>query len=196
VAAVAAMAHALGLRVVAEGVETFEQLRFVLGRGCDAVQGYLVGRPVMAGALQQLLTDPASDHGLGETLQVNDEAPTEDSSAELAGLIAEAANTEEDLEPLAGALLAQLQRVAGLESTHLTLAYNDQDLLIGTPPHDSSGAAGPRHHLSVPVVAADGRTVGKLDGVSRLQPEQEAKVLIMMNLLARTISDRLHPGAC
>jgi diguanylate cyclase (GGDEF)-like protein len=199
VAAVTAMGHALGLRVVAEGVETFEQLRFLLGRGCDAVQGYLVGRPVPASVLQLLLTDPASDHGLGETLQVDDEAPMQDPSDKIADLIAEAATTKEDLAPLVRALLSQLERTAGLESTYLALAYNGQELLIGTPPDDdgsgAAGAAGPWHHLRVPVVAADGRTVGTLDGVSRLQSEQEAKVLIMMNLLARTIADRLDPGA-
>jgi hypothetical protein len=149
--------------------------------------------------MQQLLTDPASDHGLGETLQVDKEAPTQDPSAEIADLIAEAATTKEDLEPLVHALLSQLERTAGLESTYLTLADNGQEVLIGTPPDDdrsgAAGAARPWHHLSVPVVATDGRTVGTLDGVSRLEPEQEAKVLIMMNLLARTIADRLDPGA-
>jgi hypothetical protein len=91
------------------------------------------------------------------------------------------------------------ERTSGLDSTYLARAYNGQELLIGTPPDDdgsgAAGAAGPWHHLRVPVVAADGRTVGTLDGVSRLQSEQEAKVLIMMNLLARTIADRLDPGA-
>ncbi|MFC0215986.1 EAL domain-containing protein [Paenibacillus chartarius] len=42
------MAHQLGLIVVAEGVETEEQLRFLRDQGCDRIQGYLVGRPVSA----------------------------------------------------------------------------------------------------------------------------------------------------
>ena len=43
--AVVAMAHALDLWVVAEGVETSAQLEVVESIGCDAAQGYLLGRP-------------------------------------------------------------------------------------------------------------------------------------------------------
>jgi diguanylate cyclase (GGDEF)-like protein len=50
VAATIAMAHGLGLRVTAEGVETTTQLRFLQAHDCDLVQGYLFGRP--AGALE------------------------------------------------------------------------------------------------------------------------------------------------
>jgi diguanylate cyclase (GGDEF)-like protein len=42
------MARVLKLQVVAEGVETEEQLRFLQLHGCDLIQGYLVGRPVPA----------------------------------------------------------------------------------------------------------------------------------------------------
>jgi EAL domain-containing protein (putative c-di-GMP-specific phosphodiesterase class I) len=44
--AIIAMAHTLGLRVVAEGVETEEQLIFLRNQGCDTVQGYLFSPPV------------------------------------------------------------------------------------------------------------------------------------------------------
>jgi len=40
------MAHGVGLVVVAEGVETQEQLAFLRECGCDLVQGYLVGEPI------------------------------------------------------------------------------------------------------------------------------------------------------
>jgi len=42
------LAHNLGLKVVAEGVETTAQLEYLRSRGCDQVQGYLFSRPVPA----------------------------------------------------------------------------------------------------------------------------------------------------
>ena len=40
------LAHSLGLRIVAEGIENLEALALVDNLGCDAAQGYLMGRPV------------------------------------------------------------------------------------------------------------------------------------------------------
>lgn len=54
--AIIAMAHSLGLKVVAEGVENQVQLDFLKANGCDEVQGYLISRPLEAAALATLLT--------------------------------------------------------------------------------------------------------------------------------------------
>ncbi|MDQ5911160.1 MAG: hypothetical protein QG599_3257 [Pseudomonadota bacterium] len=56
-AAIIAMGHTLGLKVLAEGVETAEQLAFLQARGCDQYQGYLTSRPVPAEAFRALLKD-------------------------------------------------------------------------------------------------------------------------------------------
>lgn len=54
--AIIAMGGALSLRVVAEGVETVDQVEFLRRAGCDRVQGYLLGHPVEAGAFAQWLS--------------------------------------------------------------------------------------------------------------------------------------------
>jgi predicted signal transduction protein with EAL and GGDEF domain len=45
---IVAMSHHLGIKVVAEGVETPEHLRFLAQRNCDEAQGYYFSRPVAA----------------------------------------------------------------------------------------------------------------------------------------------------
>lgn len=49
------MSHSLNLKVVAEGVETSEQLRFLTQHQCDYVQGYLYSKPVSHNEMQALL---------------------------------------------------------------------------------------------------------------------------------------------
>ncbi len=60
VAAVVDLAHALGLHVVAEGVETVAQLEALRSFGCDYAQGHLFSPPVPAAELGPQLTLPLS----------------------------------------------------------------------------------------------------------------------------------------
>ena len=55
--AIITMAHALRLKVVAEGVETRAQLEFLTANGCDEIQGYYFSRPLPAEQCTQLLRD-------------------------------------------------------------------------------------------------------------------------------------------
>lgn len=45
ITAVTQLAHALNMKVTAEGIETEKQMDFVRGAGCNAAQGYYIGRP-------------------------------------------------------------------------------------------------------------------------------------------------------
>jgi diguanylate cyclase (GGDEF)-like protein len=55
VAMIVSLAHTLGLKVIAEGVEDDDQLRLLRELGCDQVQGYLVGHPMPAEQVEELL---------------------------------------------------------------------------------------------------------------------------------------------
>ena len=59
VAAVIALSHALGHVVVAEGVETVDQLRTLRGLGCDSAQGYLFAKPLPTATATALLRSRA-----------------------------------------------------------------------------------------------------------------------------------------
>ena len=55
VSSIISLAHILKLKVVAEGVETMAQLRYLRRHGCDVIQGYLFSRPVDAAEVEELL---------------------------------------------------------------------------------------------------------------------------------------------
>ena len=52
--AIIRLAHALKLRVVAEGVETLEQVAFLRENGCDEIQGYVISKPVAPSKVSEL----------------------------------------------------------------------------------------------------------------------------------------------
>lgn len=57
VSAVIGLAQSLNLRVVAEGVETLEQLEFLKARGCEIGQGFIFSPPVSANEMERLLLE-------------------------------------------------------------------------------------------------------------------------------------------
>ncbi len=71
-ASIVAVAHALKLRVVAEGVETKAQLASIAGFGCDQMQGFLYSRPLGAADAGALLREGrklAAEHGAESALR-------------------------------------------------------------------------------------------------------------------------------
>jgi len=65
--AVVAMGHSLGLKVIAEGVETREQLAAIRDIGCDEVQGFLFSRPVPATQISEFVRSNLAGTILGDT---------------------------------------------------------------------------------------------------------------------------------
>ena len=61
VAAAIELSHRLGLKVVAEGVETSGQYECLEALGCDLIQGYVVSRPVTASALASMMEEASRD---------------------------------------------------------------------------------------------------------------------------------------
>ena len=57
VSAIISMAHALNLKVVAEGVETEQQLAFLAAKRCDSAQGFLLSRPIAPDRFAILMTE-------------------------------------------------------------------------------------------------------------------------------------------
>ena len=54
VKSIISLAHNLGMKVIAEGVETKEQLEFLRLYDCDEVQGYLIGKPELPAKYKHL----------------------------------------------------------------------------------------------------------------------------------------------
>ncbi|MCM2358661.1 MAG: EAL domain-containing protein, partial [Geobacteraceae bacterium] len=62
--AIIAMSHNLGLKVIAEGVETKEQLELLRSSNCDEIQGFYLKKPVSAEEITPLLLGPFRDNPL------------------------------------------------------------------------------------------------------------------------------------
>jgi EAL domain-containing protein (putative c-di-GMP-specific phosphodiesterase class I) len=55
--AIITVARALGLKIIAEGVELREQIDFLLDSGCDHIQGFFVARPLPASQMSAFVAD-------------------------------------------------------------------------------------------------------------------------------------------
>jgi EAL domain-containing protein (putative c-di-GMP-specific phosphodiesterase class I) len=76
--AVVKMAQAIGLRVVAEGVETLKQRDVLLELGCDELQGYLFAKPMSARALLLwAVQDRSAQHAFRPSLFADTNTPTQ-----------------------------------------------------------------------------------------------------------------------
>jgi diguanylate cyclase (GGDEF)-like protein len=61
VKAIIELAHALHLQVIAEGIETEQQLQLIRGLGCEFAQGFFIARPLTPGAFEQLMLGGLGD---------------------------------------------------------------------------------------------------------------------------------------
>ena len=68
VLSIISLAHSLRLNVIAEGVETEEQLAYLCANGCDEIQGYYFSRPVASDAFAQILREKKNLYAAGERM--------------------------------------------------------------------------------------------------------------------------------
>jgi EAL domain-containing protein (putative c-di-GMP-specific phosphodiesterase class I) len=91
---IVAMSHHLGIKVVAEGVETPEHLRFLMQRNCDEAQGYYFSRPVAASGFVEAVH---SIHRMFDERKLLEQMRLPASQAALAGGV-DGFSTDQELE--------------------------------------------------------------------------------------------------
>ena len=109
-ASIIGIAHGLGMNVIAEGVETAEQLRLLHELGCEHAQGYLLGRPVPATALSPGLERAPVPHDVAMLA----------TTSPVARSIADALASTSDGDDVVHSLLREMARATGCEVTYLT----------------------------------------------------------------------------
>jgi diguanylate cyclase (GGDEF)-like protein len=213
VAAIVAMAHGLNLQVVGEGVETAAQLDFLLRAGCDRVQGYLLGRPVPADVIGELISQPVLVLRLAAAAAVLGAAGDDldiDIAEALASVLAEASSSAEVVD----GLLDLVMRATGLDGAYVTrIEWSQQEqTVVGTRGECGlhvgerfswAGAATPdvygdgrnlrglETYLSVPVVGAAGGLLGTLCAVSAAPRTLARTQLAAMEVLGRLLGEEL-----
>ncbi|MFN2522552.1 MAG: EAL domain-containing protein [Mycobacteriales bacterium] len=137
-----AMSRGLGLGVVAEGIETVAQLRYLRRLGCSQAQGFLLARPLDAAGISRILAGDVPWRAvLGEGSETCDTA-----TSDLTHLVDLAVSREVALEQLVRPLLEDLQRMTGLRSTYMTRMSDDASTQqvayanVGSDPLLSEGA--------------------------------------------------------
>ncbi len=219
VAAVTAMAHNLGLSVVAEGVETVEQLACLHRVGCDEVQGYLLSRPVPAERLEMLLSTRdglfATDPEMIDDLEVHvDPAGDGDVTSAMLGELVRLSGLESAYLTLIDLEAGTQMAVAAVTTTELEMPVGLAEPFDGSPcaralagagpvttdlrrvhPTHPLAAAGATWHLSVPVDDESGQLWGTLclaSAVADGDPPPDPDVgLVFARLFARLLTPRL-----
>ena len=212
VAAIIAMAHGLDLKVVGEGVETAEQLDFLLRTGCDRVQGYLLGRPVPAAIIDDMISQPVLVLRLAAAAAVLGSARDKldgDIAESLSSLLGDAGTPAE----LVDGLLGLVTRATGLDAAYLTSIdwTNKQQMVIGV--HGPTGLdmgdrfawagsapdvygdarrlEGRHTYISVPVLGPSGVLMGTMCATSETQRSLNRSQLAAMEVLAGLLGGEL-----
>ncbi|MEA2614867.1 MAG: hypothetical protein QOE72_650 [Chloroflexota bacterium] len=203
--AIIAMGHGLGLRVVAEGVETTDQLAFLRLHGCDEAQGYIFSRPVDPTTFERKFRRSMALAAFGVLMKTGDEQ---------LDAISEVVSAEPDLEPLVRRLLADLQELSGLDCTYVLrrlegragkvwYVHNGdrlvvpEGLVVAYSPTDDgdcrplSEALSLLTELSVPMFGSDGGLIGWIGGASAAERKLPGTVRAAMELFAHVLGAQL-----
>lgn len=130
VESILALAASLGLEVVAEGVETPEQLAFLAAHGCDNVQGYLLSKPRSAADCAELFADKAESADVAEsigspaaipiTVALGSGASGNGHSPTLGEMLDPMNGARKLTRPMLASMLAKIAALTGLEAAYLT----------------------------------------------------------------------------
>jgi EAL domain-containing protein (putative c-di-GMP-specific phosphodiesterase class I) len=213
VEAIATMARALGLKVVAEGVEDLATRELVAASGCDSAQGFFFCRPLPPAAFLAWLDSP----------HANDMAALEE-----AGIVLDGASVEhlvEGARRVTGADVAWLARVQEERFSFETVRGDDSlwraqegktvelpelycsRMIHGEIPNaitdtrenpntrDLAASGDITSYVGVPVRLPDGRLYGSLSAAGRIRRRHEPETVRILALLARRIGDLVASGA-